>query len=191
MGCLRRPSGEVAFDPDEQAQGVIRMVFALFERVRTVSGVLHYLVQNDIKMPVRLAGGPGKGDLEWRRPSRPSLGDLFSNPIYAGVYTYGVRPIDRRRQKPGRPGSGRRSPRPKDAEVFLRDRLPAYITWEQFQCNREQIRANWPSERSPTRAGAALLSWLIVCGRCGLRMTAAYNNAGHAARYHCIGAHVL
>ena len=188
MGYLRRPSGEVAFDPDEQAQSVIRMVFALFERIRTVSGVLRYLVRHDIKMPVRLAGGPGKGELEWRRPSRPSLGDLFSNPIYAGVYVYGVRPIDRRRQKPGRPGSGRRSPRPEDAEVFLRDRLPAYITWEQFQRNQEQIRANRPSERGPARAGAALLSGLIVCGRCGLRMTAAYNNAGHAARYQCIGA---
>ena len=188
MGYLRRPSGEVALDPDEQAQSVIRMVFALFERVRTVSGVLRYLVQNDIKMPVRLAGGPGKGELEWRRPSRPSLGDLFSNPIYAGVYVYRVRPIDRRRHKPGHPGSGRRSPRSENAEVFLRDRLPAYITWEQFQRNQEQIRANRTSERGPTRAGVALLSGMIVCGRCGLRMTASYNHAGDAARYQCIGA---
>src|SRR4051794_27291624 len=39
MGYLRRPSGEVALDPDEQAQGVIRMIFALFQRFRTVSGV--------------------------------------------------------------------------------------------------------------------------------------------------------
>ena len=112
MGYLRRPSGEVALDPDEQAQSVIRMVFDLFERIRTVSGVLRYLVENDIKMPVRMAGGPGKGELEWRRPSRASLGDLFGNPIYAGVYVYGVRPIDRRRHKPGRPSSGRRPPRP-------------------------------------------------------------------------------
>ena len=188
MGYLRRPSGEVALDPDEQAQSVIRLVFDLFDRLRTVSGVLRYLVQNDIKMPVRLTGGPGKGELEWRRPSRPSLGDLFSNPIYAGVYVYRVRPIDRRRHKPGHPSSGRRPPRRENAEVFLPDRLPAYITWEQFQRNQEQIRANRTSERGPTRAGAALLSGLIVCGRCGLRMTATYNNAGHAARYQCIGA---
>jgi len=188
MGYLRRPSGEVALDPDEQAQSVIRLVFALFERIRTVSGVLRYLVENDIKMPVRLAGGPGKGELQWRRPSRASLGDLFGNPIYAGVYVYGVRPIDRRRHKPGRPSSGRRPPRPENAEVFLPDRLPAYIGWEQFERNQQQIRANRTSERGPVRAGAALLSGLIVCGRCGLRMTAAYNNAGHAARYQCIGA---
>ena len=188
MGYLRRPSGEVALDPDEQAQSVIRLVFALFERIRTVSGVLRHLVENDIKMPVRLAGGSGKGELQWRRPSRASLGDLFSNPIYAGVYVYGVRTIDRRRHKPGRPSSGRRPPRPGNAEVFLPDRLPAYISWEQFERNQQQIRANRTSERGPVRAGAALLSGLIVCGRCGLRMTATYNNAGHAARYQCIGA---
>src|SRR5277367_6309325 len=141
-------------DPDEQAQSVIRLVFDLFDRLRTVSGVLRYLVQNDIKMPVRLTGGPGKGELEWRRPSRPSLGDLFSNPIYAGVYVYGVRPIDGRRHKPGHPGSGRRPPRPESAEVFLPDRMPAYISWDQFQRNQEQIRANRTSEQGPTRAGA-------------------------------------
>ena len=90
--------------------------------------------------------------------------------------------------KPGHPGSGRRPPRPGNAEVFLPDRLPAYISWEQFERNQQQIRANRTSERGPVRAGAALLSGLIVCGRCGLRMTATYNNAGHAARYQCIGA---
>jgi len=186
MGYLRRPSGEVALDPDEQAQGVIRLVFELFQRFRTVSGVLRYLVENDIKMPVRTPSGPAKGELEWRRPSRPSLGDLFSNPIYAGVYVYGVRPIDRRRKKPGRPGTGRQSPRPEDAEVFLPGRMPAYISWEQFQRNQEQIRSNRTNELGPVRAGSALLSGLVVCGRCGLRMIASYNNAGHTARYACV-----
>ena len=189
MGYLRRPSGEVAFDPDEQAQGVVRMVFALFERFRTVSGVLRYLVENDIKMPVRTPGGPAKGELEWHRPSRASLGNLFSNPIYAGVYAYGIRAIDRRRQKPGRPGTGRRPPRPEEAEVFLPDRMPAYISWEQFERNQEQIRSNRTNVRGTARAGSALLSGLVVCGRCGLRMIASYNNAGHTARYNCHSMH--
>ena len=189
MGYLRRPSGEVAFDPDEQAQGVIRLAFDLFQRLRTVSGVLRYLVENDIRMPVRVRAGPAKGELEWRRPSRPSLGDLFANPIYAGVYAYGVRPTDKRRRKPGRPGAGRKPPRPRDAEVFLPDRLPAYITLDQFERNQEQIRSNRTSELGPARAGGALLSGLIVCGRCGLRMIATYNNAGRTARYACVGMH--
>ena len=109
MGYARRPSGEVIFDPDEQVQAVIRLVFDLFERLRTVGAVLDYLVAHNIQMPVRRRDGPTRGDLEWRRPNRTTLHNLFGNPIYAGVYTWGTRPIERRRQKPGRPGTGRRS----------------------------------------------------------------------------------
>ena len=190
MGYLRRPSGEVVLDPDEQAQGTIRLVFDLFQRFRTVGRVLRYLVEHDIRMPVRTPGGPAKGELEWHRanrPSLPSLHNLLGNPIYAGVYAYGVRATDRRRQKAGRPGTGRRPPRPDEAEVFLPDRLPAYISWEQFQRNQEQLRTNRPVHVGPVRAGTALLSGLLVCGQCGLRMVALYNNDGHAARYACTG----
>jgi hypothetical protein len=67
--------------------------------------------------------------------------------------------------------------------------MPAYISWEQFQRNQEQIRSNRTNELGPVRAGSALLSGLVVCGRCGLRMSASYNNAGHTARYACMGMH--
>jgi DNA invertase Pin-like site-specific DNA recombinase len=189
MGYVRRPSGEVALDPDEQAQATIRQVFALFQRFCTVGKVLCYLVEHDIRMPVRIPGGPAKGELEWRRANRPTLHNLFGNPIYAGIYAYGVRATDRRRQKPGRPGTGRRPPRAGQAEVFLPDRVPAYIPREQFDRNQAQLRANRADHLGPVRAGTALLSGLVVCGRCGLRMTAAYNHDGHAARYLCAGQH--
>jgi DNA invertase Pin-like site-specific DNA recombinase len=185
MGYVRRATGEVAFDPDQQAQETIRLVFSLFERFRTIGKVMVYLVEHDIKMPVRLAGGVRKGDLEWRRVNRPSLYNLFANPIYAGAYVYGVRKTDRRRQKPGRPGTGRRPGSVEDADVFLPDRVPAYISWEQYERNRTQVHANMAAQTGPTRAGSALLSGLLVCGRCGLRMTAGYNNNGHTARYVC------
>ena len=130
MGYLRRPFGEVVFDPDEQAQATIRLVFDLFERLRTIGKVMLYLVEHDIHLPVRLRGGARKDELEWRRPNRPTLQNLFANPIYAGAYVYGVRQTDRRRQKPGRPGTGRRLLRVEKADVFLPDRVPAYITWD-------------------------------------------------------------
>ena len=185
MGYVRRPSGEVDFDPDEQAQATIRLVFELFERFRTVGKVMTYLVEHGIKMPIRIATGLRKGELEWHRVNRPSLYNLFGNPIYAGAYVYGARPTDRRRQKPGRPGTGRRPGRVEGAEVFLPDRMPAYISWEQFERNRAQLHANMPAQTGPARAGSALLSGLLICGRCGLRMTAAYNNNGRTARYVC------
>jgi len=185
MGYVRRPTGEVAFDPDQQAQATIRLVFDLFERFRTVGKVMRYLVEHDVRMPVRARGGPSKGELEWHRVNRPSLHNLFANPIYAGAYVYGVRPTDRRRQKPGRPGTGRKSSRVAEADVFLPDRVPAYISWEQYQRNQAQRQSNMAGRGASVRAGSALLSGVLICGRCGLRMMAQYNNNGHTGRYAC------
>jgi DNA invertase Pin-like site-specific DNA recombinase len=186
MGYVRRPSGEVVLDPDEHAQETIRLVFDLFDRFRTVGRVMRYLIEHDIRMPVRVSNGPHKGDLEWHRVNRASLHNLFANPTYAGAYVYGMRPIDRRRQQPGRKRTGRRSYRLEDAEVVLPGRLPAYITWEQYQRNRAQLQSNRPASTGPVRAGSALLSGLLICGRCGLRMNAQYNNNGHTGRYSCM-----
>src|SRR3954449_8274822 len=85
MGYVRRPSGEIVLDPDEQAQTTIRLVFDLFERWRTIGKVMSHFARHDIRLPVRVLGGPNKGELEWRRPSRPTLQNLFTNPIYAGA----------------------------------------------------------------------------------------------------------
>lgn len=186
MGYVRRPSGEVALDPDEHAQETIRLVFDLLDRFRTVGRVMRYLIEHDIRMPVRVSNGPHKGDLEWHRVNRASLHNLFANPTYAGAYVYGMRPIDRRRQQPGRKRTGRRSYRLEDADVVLPGRLPAYITWEQYQRNRAQLQSNRPASTGPVRAGSALLSGLLICGRCGLRMNAQYNNNGHTGRYSCM-----
>jgi excisionase family DNA binding protein len=186
MGYLRRPSGEVVLDPDEQAQATIRLVFDLFERLRTIGKVMRYLVEHDIRLPVRVRGGPRKAELEWHRPNRPTLQNLFANPTYAGAYVYGVRSTDRRRQKAGRPGTGRRSLRAEEAEVFLPDRMPAYITWDQYRRNQAQLQSNRAAWGGAPRSGSALLSGVINCGRCGMRMTAHYNNNGHTGRYVCI-----
>jgi DNA invertase Pin-like site-specific DNA recombinase len=72
MGYLRRPSGEVVLDPDEQAQTTIHLVFDLFDRFRTISKVMTYLTENDIRMPVRVRSGPCKGELEWHSVNRAS-----------------------------------------------------------------------------------------------------------------------
>jgi hypothetical protein len=66
---------------------------------------MRYLVE----LPVRVRGGTHKAELEWHRPNWTTLQNLFANPTYAGAYVYGVRSTDRRRQKAGRPGIGRRS----------------------------------------------------------------------------------
>ncbi|HEY5646415.1 MAG TPA: zinc ribbon domain-containing protein, partial [Pseudomonadales bacterium] len=96
-------------------------------------------------------------------------------------------PVDPRKKVPGRPGTGRTVALPEDCQVLIRDRCPAYITWEQHQANRRQMAENRDraKARGPMREGAALLSGLVVCGRCGHRMTVHYTSRCEP-RYACI-----
>lgn len=185
MGYVRRLSGEITKDPDEQAQAVIQLVFDQFERLGTLNGVLQYLVRHQIQLPHRVASGPHQGELEWRRPNRVTLSNLLHHPIYAGAYVYGRRPSDPRRQQPGRPGTGRTVAKPEECQVLLQDRLPAYISWEQFTRHLKQLEENNVQALGPIRSGASLLSGLLVCGRCGLRMAAQYSHNGKGLRYVC------
>lgn len=185
MGYVRRPSGQITKDPDEQAQAVIELVFDVFARKGTLHAVLHHLVGQDIRMPCRVTSGPGKGELEWHRPNRVTLSNLLHNPIYAGAYVYGRRPTDPRKKVPGRPSTGRTVAAPEGWEVLLKDRLPAYISWEQFEANLRQLQANTAQALGVARQGPSLLSGLLVCGRCGLRMTTQYSNNGQGLRYVC------
>jgi hypothetical protein len=68
---------------------------------------------------------------------------------------------------------------------LLQERHPAYISWQQFERNRQQLEANAQASLGVIRYGPSLLAGLVVCGRCGLRMAAAYNNNGSGLRYSC------
>ena len=185
MGYLKEPSGEISKDPDEQARSTIEFVFELFERHGTINAVLRQLVDRGISMPNRVRTGPSKGQLEWSRPNRMTLSNLLHNPIYAGAYAYGRRQVDARRKKPGRRSTGRVVAKPFEWEVLLRDRLPAYISWEQYERNVRRMEANRASMLGVVRNGPSLLSGLVICGRCGLRMAATYQNNGKELRYSC------
>ncbi len=175
-GFVRRPSGEVALDPDEQARAVVRLVFDLFERLGTVNAVLCFLADNRIQLGVRLREGPERGELQWRRPSRAGLQNMLRNPAYAGIYAYGRSTIDPRRRQAGRPFTGRVRTEREDWIVFLPGLLPSYISIEQYERNRQRMDANRSRSQSTgaVREGPALLAGLVVCGRCRNRMTVRY-----------------
>jgi DNA invertase Pin-like site-specific DNA recombinase len=186
LGYARRLSGEIIKDPDQQAQATISLVFDLFEKFATINAVLKYLVKHKIQMPYRENTGLQKGELVWRRPNRPTLNNVLHNPIYAGAYVYGRRPTDPRKKKPGRPSSGRTVAKPSEWAVVLKDKIPAYITWEQFERNQRQMMANNNLHGiGAPREGKSLLSGLIICGHCGLRMMPTYTDNGNKLRYSC------
>jgi DNA invertase Pin-like site-specific DNA recombinase len=187
-GYVKLPTGVFALDVDEQVQDVIRMIFDLFDRLGTIHGVLRYLVEHGIRMPIRPHAGPNRGQLEWHRPNRVTLQNLLRHPIYAGYYRWGHRAIDARRQVAGHPGSGRTVRPPKECLVLLEDHCPAYITVARFWSNQQRLDSNRARAESlgAVRQGPSLLGGLLVCGQCGRRLLVQYVNAGTGLRYSCL-----
>ncbi len=187
VGYVRLPSGEVGLDPDEQARGLVRLVFAKFAELGSVYGVFRYLLDNGLRLGMRVRRGPRRGQLEWRRPALPTLYALFHNPTYAGAYAYGRRCQDPRRRAAGRSKTGQRMAPRSEWKVLLRDRLPAYIGLDQYLENEARMRQNHPADTSAgaPRPGAALLTGLVVCGRCGARLHVTYGKRGKPY-YQCV-----
>ena len=83
-----------------------------------------------------------------------------------------------------------RLPDKNDWKVFLPDHHPAYITWEEFEENQNRLGSNRTNtERcGPAREGAALLTGILICGKCGRRMTVRYTGTGGIRPlYECVG----
>ena len=188
MGYVILPNGEVAFDPDEQARCVVQLVFAKFDEIGTIYGLMHDLVRRRIWLPVRLRTGPKKGELDWRRPSLPTLCQLLHHPIYAGAYAYGRRPCDPKAKYSASKNRGKKWKSREEWKVLLHDRLPAYITWDRYLKNQERLRQNQRGQTTPGTPGrgASLLSGLLVCGTCGRRLAVAYRTR-HEPHYTCNG----
>ena len=187
IGYVKLASGEWAIDPDEQVQATVRLIFDQFDRETTLHGLLRYLVHHGVRIPVRSNTGPSRGELQWRRPNRATLSNLLHHPSYAGAYRFGYRPVDPRRKRAGRPGTGKLIRRPEECLVLIRDRLPAYITWDRFQTTQERLDANRArhDRQGAPRQGASLLAGLLRCGRCGRRMIVRYSGPKNRHAYAC------
>jgi DNA invertase Pin-like site-specific DNA recombinase len=187
IGYMRRPSGEVCLDPDEQVQGVVRLIFAKFSEYGTLNGVLQYLAAHHIQLGVRLRGGPDKGELVWRRPNRMTLSNLLHHPIYTGAYTFGRRQVDARRKQAGRPATGR-IVMPQDKWlVLIQEVFPSYISWEQYLANQRRLQANQnrAAQLGAIRHGPSLLAGLVVCRQCQRRMAVRYSGRDNHLSYVC------
>lgn len=187
IGYVHNASGEVVYDPDAQVQHVVRLIFRKFDELGTLHALLRYLVQHDIQLGVRLREGPAKGTLAWRRPNRMTLQNMLKHPLYAGAYAYGRRQVDPRKKQPGRPSTGRVT-RPRPAyHALLKEPVPAYITWVQYEQNLARLAANRARAETigAVRHGPSLLAGLLVCGRCHCRMQVRYGGPRQLHSYPC------
>jgi len=195
-GFVVDPAGQVVFDPDEEVQQAVRLLFTLFAQGGSALAVVKHFTVHHLRFPTRGWGKRQGTELRWEPLTHTRVLEVLHNPAYAGTYVYG-RTQTRTRLLPGEAprvkGRTRRVPR-QDWPMVLHDHHPAYITWEQFLRHQQQLDDNRtfrPEERpGAVREGAALLQGLVLCGQCGRRMRVRYLEDGRTPSYDCNALHV-
>lgn len=176
IGLVYSAHKKVILDPNQQIQQAIVMFFNLFRQAGSACATVAAFNQQKILFPRIIRCGINKGELIWSELTHSRALQILHNPRYAGVYVFG-----RRRSIPQLDGNTRYKMQSQDQwQVTIPNAHEGYITWEEYQNNRQRLRENtlaFHSDRpkTPPREGPALLQGLMICGRCGQKMTVRYH----------------
>lgn len=173
----------IRIDNDEQVKRTIELLFKVFRETKTAYEVTQYFGRNNIQFPKRAYGGIWKGKLIWGNLTHSRATAVLKNPSYAGVYVYGRY----RYQKKLTPNGElqRKTVRlPFDKwHTVIYDHHDAYIGWDEYLRNQEILKNNQTNTESTitalaVREGVALLQGLLICGKCGHRLSTRYKARG-------------
>ena len=191
VGFIRTEEGRIEKTPDRQVQQVIASVFHKFRQLGSARQATIWFRAEQIPIPHTKPGTAGQ-EIVWALPISGRIRQMLRNPCYAGAFAYG-KTAARTVIEEGRARQASRQRKPQSEwKVLLVDHHPGYISWEQYMENQKRLEANvaWAGgERSgAVKAGVALLSGLLRCGRCGRKLQVLYSgNGGHVPRYVCHG----
>src|SRR5688572_20418152 len=82
-------NGALVFDPDEQVQKAIRLLFERFRLEGSVSGTVRYFARNKLLFPSRHAHRGAPAEIRWHALDVPHALSILRNPVYAGAYVWG------------------------------------------------------------------------------------------------------
>jgi len=191
VGYVFDESGRIVKDPDEQVRGAVESVFSAFEQSGSGYGVVQHFAEQKLLFPKRSYGGVWDGKLHWGRLTDGRVLEILKNPCYAGVYAFGRYRGVKEILEDGEVRSRiARMPREKWL-VEIRDHHEGYVSFERQLKNLDLLERNRtnPEESvlsGPAREGLALLQGLLICGRCGRRLTPRYRgNGGLYPIYEC------
>jgi len=174
VGYTYSEDGKAIFDPDRQVQEAIARIFGTYRRIGSACGVARDFRRQGLLFPRRSAGRCQP--VEWVPPTHFQVIRFLRNPAYTGAYVYGRTRSDKIPQ--------RSAPRlrylPRDQwQVLILDAHPAYISWQEYEENQCSLLANAQAQgvlhRGPAREGPALLQGILLCAKCGRKMTVGYH----------------
>jgi len=173
-GYVYNDNDKIIMDPDLGVQNALNLFFKTFRRTGSAFATVREFNRLNLKIPKRFLNGLKKGELAWNPLTHSRSLRLLRNPIYAGIYYYGRAQIKKTI-------NGKKSLNmPIESwHAYMPDAHPAYITKDQFDENVKKLKENSYAHgedrrKSPPREGPALLQGIIVCGRCGKRMSVRY-----------------
>jgi len=188
VGLVYDTQDRVILDPDRQVQQALHVFFATFEQTGTAIATVKAFRERGLLFPRRLRRGIRKGELVWGPLVESRALQVLHNPRYAGAFFHG-------RTRTCKSANGHDSCRllpQQQWHSLLPQAHPGYITWEQYQRNQQRLRESAQAHgrdrrQSPAGEGPALLQGLVLCGRCGQRMTVRYHTrkAGLCPNYLC------
>src|SRR3954453_17714042 len=190
VGFIRTEEGRLEKTPDRQVQQAIATVFQKFHQLGSARQATIWFREEQISLP-HVKGGTAGKEVLWALPSSGRILQMLRNPCYGGAFAYG-KTAPRTVIEDGRARHQSRYRKPQNEwKVLLVDHHSGYISWEEYLENQRRLEANvaWAEEGSgAAKAGTALLSGLLRCGRCGRKLQVVYSgNGGRVPRYSCRG----
>src|ERR1700756_4160569 len=170
----------LGLDPDLRIQEAIRLIFTRFRELGSARQVLLSMTRDQVHFP-RPSDGKKLVTFEWLPIRYRNVISVLKNPFYAGAYAYGksekrTEIVDGRARK----SYGHRKPL-EQWEILLKDHHEGYVDWAEFERNQRQLAANAYGRVGGVksgRGGRALLPGLLICGRCGRRLSVVYASRG-------------
>jgi DNA invertase Pin-like site-specific DNA recombinase len=173
VGLVRNKSNVVYKDPNLEIQNCIDLIFSTFLEKKTAAKVLRYFNDNNLTIPRY----DRFGELHWKVTTIAAITFILKNPAYAGAFVYGR--SHTARQNVMAPERKTKKVPVQEWKILVKDKYPAYISWETFEKIQETLKDNHAEyhrnmTRGIPRSGAALLHGIIYCGECGHKMVVQY-----------------
>jgi DNA invertase Pin-like site-specific DNA recombinase len=177
VGLVYNAAGALVLDPDQQVQHCLRWLFATFRQTGSAMATARAARHQGLAFPRRCGKGPHKGELLWTGLDHSHVLRILHNPRYAGAFVYG-----RTHTRKTVDGGARIRNVPRDQwDTLIPGVHMGYLSWDEYEQNQKRLQESAQAmgadrRRGPPREGPALLQGLVVCGRCGNRMTVRYHS---------------
>ena len=191
VGLCYDGQDNIVLDSDEEIRGAVQLVFDAFRETGSAYGVVHRFTQQGMHFPKRAYGGVWNGKLVWSHLTHSRALGILKHPSYAGTYVYGRHKYERYVASDG-------SIRTKCTivpmslwSVVIQDHHEGYISWQEYLDNQTTLQKNQTNGEEnllsgPAREGLALCQGLLLCGKCGRRLSGRYKgNGGIYPVYEC------